>query len=43
MAVYQLADRLGKTAGELMEMMSFDEFVHWVAFHRILDREINGK
>jgi len=36
MAQYALADRLHKTIGEI-EQMPVDEFVHWLAYLRIID------
>ena len=35
MRLYALADRLRMTVAELQEKLPVDEFVHWIAFHRI--------
>lgn len=31
---FYIADRLGRTVGEMRESMSADEFTRWVVFHQ---------
>jgi hypothetical protein len=38
MLIFQLADRLGLTVRNLMENMTIDEFMGWLAFHKINSR-----
>lgn len=38
MNVFRLADRLHKTAGEILEM-TYEEFRHWIAYSQITSDE----
>lgn len=39
MLIFQLADRLGMTVRGLMESMTTEEFLGWLAFHKMKGKQ----